>query len=81
MRARIMNTGSSQGLKTSELRITQQLDRDRKDHWLCPGFVPDTEYRALLDRYIDGSISLDEVRADTDRKIAAILLQEKAADS
>ena len=34
--------------------------------WRIEGFNPDDEYRALLDRYVAGELSLADVRAATD---------------
>lgn len=36
--------------------------------WAIEGFEPDAEYRAMLDRYIDGSMTLAQIREATDQK-------------
>ena len=34
--------------------------------WAIEGFEPDAQYLALLDRYVDGELTLAQVRAQTD---------------
>jgi hypothetical protein len=36
--------------------------------WALEGFKPDAQYLALLDGYINGELTLDQVRATTDAK-------------
>ena len=51
-------------------KFTQQ-DRQRSVNqtlasWAIEGFEPDPQYLALLDRYIQGELTLAQVRAKTD---------------
>lgn len=34
--------------------------------WAIEGFEPDAQYLALLDRYVNGELTLAQVRAQTD---------------
>ncbi|QAU35145.1 antitoxin VbhA family protein [Janthinobacterium sp. 17J80-10] len=53
----------------TEFKERQKSVEQTLASWALEGFVPDAEYRALLDRYIDGSMTIEQISAATDVKL------------
>ncbi len=41
--------------------------------WAIEGFQPDAEYLVLLDQYINGEVTIEQVSAATDTKFSAMM--------
>jgi hypothetical protein len=53
----------------TEFKERQKSVEQTLASWALEGFVPDAEYRALLDRYIDGSMTIEQISAAANTEV------------